>query len=357
MKLTRVVHLVICLSLFLLFSFISLEAGSNNCWISGNSSEKLKPVKDEIIRAVNDTFYVTVNCDTKLLVGNVMQNDIHNQKEIEICYIFAPTTGVLIFGGHGIFNLSFPDRFSGEIEFSYGVCEKDNKEHRSDAKVTVFVKNDNDCDGITDEIDFDNDNDGILNIDEGNGELDSDEDGIPDSFDIDSDNDGISDNVEWQHEGEYINPLQIDSNKNGWDDAYDVYLDGIYYEPEDTDKNGIPDFLDMDTDNDGFSDKTEGFDTDGDGFAEIKLLQSDSDKDGLDDAFDVISGWSEGCNSTGTSSPLPDLNKNGIRDWRENLIKSKEDGDSKQEITETDQIFVYPNPSNGNFNLVVSDFT
>lgn len=312
-------------------------------------------MEDDAVRAVNDTFYVTINCETKMLIGNVMKNDIHGTKEIEICYIVSPTTGVLYFGGHGLFNFYFPERYSGKVEFSYGISETDHKDSCSMASVTVFVSNDNDCDGVTDETDLDNDNDGILNVDEGDGLLDSDEDGIPDSFDIDSDADGIPDNTEWQYEGSQIEPLQNDINKNGWDDAYDVFLNGTYYEPEDTDKNGIPDFLDLDTDNDGFSDKSEGFDTDGDGFAEIKPLKSDSDKDGLDDAFDIVSDWSLACNSTGSCSPLPDRNKNGIRDWRDTGITAEDDGNAKQEISGKDQLFIYPNPSNGNFNIVTPE--
>ena len=53
---------------------------------------------------------------------------------------------------------------------------------------------DTDGDGVTDDIDIDDDNDGILDTIEGTGDFDS--DGIPNRLDLDSDNDGIFDLLE-----------------------------------------------------------------------------------------------------------------------------------------------------------------
>jgi len=53
---------------------------------------------------------------------------------------------------------------------------------------------DNDKDGIADEDDLDDDNDGILDIYEGEGDTDG--DGIINSFDLDSDGDGCFDVIE-----------------------------------------------------------------------------------------------------------------------------------------------------------------
>ena len=61
---------------------------------------------------------------------------------------------------------------------------------------------DNDNDGVLDVDDPDDDNDGILDVDEdvnGDGDYtndDTDGDGIPNVFDLDSDNDGIVDVIE-----------------------------------------------------------------------------------------------------------------------------------------------------------------
>ena len=61
--------------------------------------------------------------------------------------------------------------------------------------VTVINSEDWDEDGIPDNIDLDDDNDGILDILEGE-DIDTDGDGIPNSKDTDSDGDGCYDAVE-----------------------------------------------------------------------------------------------------------------------------------------------------------------
>ena len=55
---------------------------------------------------------------------------------------------------------------------------------------------DTDSDGVPDKDDADDDNDGILDVDEGGETLDTDGDGIPNRIDLDSDNDGCDDVLE-----------------------------------------------------------------------------------------------------------------------------------------------------------------
>ncbi len=178
-----------------------------------------------------------------------------------------------------------------------------------------------DCDGISDDIDIDDDGDGILDIDEGDRTVDTDEDGIWDSLDIDSDNDGITDNVEWQQEGNYIVPSGIDANANGWDDAYDPDEGGTYYAATQTDSDGIPDYLDNDSDNDDISDIIEGNDSDFNHEADFMPVGSDSDGDGLDDAYDTYdflsSNANEYLNAVSSNVPLQDWDNNNLRDWRD----------------------------------------
>ena len=59
---------------------------------------------------------------------------------------------------------------------------------------SIKIAGDNDQDGIIDAIDLDDDNDGILDTDEGGGDIDG--DGTPNWFDLDSDGDGCSDTEE-----------------------------------------------------------------------------------------------------------------------------------------------------------------
>ncbi len=80
---------------------------------------------------------------------------------------------------------------------------------------------------------------------------DSDSDGIPDQLDFDSDNDGITDVIETQ--GIPFSPATgVDTNHDGIDDAFALGLT-----PIDSDADNIPDYLDLDSDNDGIYDLNE----------------------------------------------------------------------------------------------------
>ena len=63
------------------------------------------------------------------------------------------------------------------------------------AELEVF-KTDTDEDGVPDDDDLDDDNDGILDSAEGGETLDTDGDGTPNRIDIDSDGDGCNDVIE-----------------------------------------------------------------------------------------------------------------------------------------------------------------
>lgn len=148
--------------------------------------------------------------------------------------------------------------------------------------------------------------------------VDTDGDGIPNYQDLDSDGDGIPDNVEAQTSLNYIAPSGIDANNNGLDDAYES--NGIT--PVDTDGDGAPDFMDLDSDNDGTSDTTE---------AVLTLSGSDSDNDGLDNNIDTTTGYADPggtidnpLNTNGGSLMLPDsdgdVTSGGDLDFRDDTF-------------------------------------
>ncbi|MET7030802.1 gliding motility-associated C-terminal domain-containing protein, partial [Sediminicola luteus] len=130
---------------------------------------------------------------------------------------------------------------------------------------SIAMTLDTDKDGVSNEYDIDDDGDGIIdtnedaNLDMDNNPAtnptDTDNDGIPNYLDLDSDNDGILDNVEAQNFKNYIAPSGNDNNGNGLDDAYEGNTAGII--PIDTDKDSVPDYLDIDSDNDGIKDSNE----------------------------------------------------------------------------------------------------
>ncbi len=109
---------------------------------------------------------------------------------------------------------------------------------------------------------------------------DTDRDGLPDYLDLDSDNDGIPDAIEAGPD-----PLS----------------------PLDTDGDGLPDFLDLDSDNDGIPDTIEAgsLDADGDGVVDCSTAPAFS-ADGFCDDVDPVNG--------GVAVPDPDTDGDGIVD-------------------------------------------
>ena len=101
------------------------------------------------------------------------------------------------------------------------------------------VPSDLDGDGINNDVDFDDDNDGILDEIEGTGDIDN--DGIINSYDSDSDNDGCFDVIE----AGFIDPDNDGIYGSG---NPEVNNDGkvseaSYNTPSDLDENSVMDFL------------------------------------------------------------------------------------------------------------------
>ncbi|WP_298488923.1 FG-GAP-like repeat-containing protein [uncultured Maribacter sp.] len=114
--------------------------------------------------------------------------------------------------------------------------------------------------------------------------VDTDNDGITNDLDLDSDGDGIPDNVEAQTTLGYTPPNNDSSatyaTNNGVNSAY---LGGLT--PTNTDGADEPDYLDLDSDNEGHGDTTE---------AGIALAGEDTDNDGLDDGIDTdVTGYND----------------------------------------------------------------
>ena len=174
----------------------------------------------------------------------------------------------------------------------------------------AFVGTDTDGDGIPDHCDLDSDNDGISDLVEsgqnasvvdtdGDGmhdgpvdpatgiplaagggtgvqPVDTDGDVVDDYLDLDSDNDGIADAIEAQPTAGYQSPsIGTDADGDGVVDTFDstTGLGGDFTAPEDTDGDGTPDYLDLDSDDDGLTDDVEsgltpGADTNNDGIGD-----------------------------------------------------------------------------------------
>ena len=131
----------------------------------------------------------------------------------------------------------------------------------NDESVTYDIWGDEDGDGIPnyrDVVDDGDNGDGsTTNYTNTNGDtipdiFDTDLDGKPNYVDLDSDNDGIPDVIEAQSTSGFITPDLVYGTDDGVDTAY---TNGLA--PVDTDADQIPDFLDTDSDNDGQSDVNE----------------------------------------------------------------------------------------------------
>ncbi|HEX2532145.1 MAG TPA: hypothetical protein VHK69_00340, partial [Chitinophagaceae bacterium] len=160
------------------------------------------------------------------------------------------------------------------------------------------------------------------------GLLNTDGHGLANYLDIDADNDGIVDLIEGQSTAGYLAPAGADDDADGIDNAYDNNDAGFAgtnnngITPVNTDGADNPDYLDLDTDNDGYSDRTEGWDTNGNnsiGAGEVGYAgTSDADGDGLLDEYDSNDAASNPANgTTPVSYPNADRPSTPERDWRE----------------------------------------
>jgi len=210
-----------------------------------------------------------------------------------------------------------------------------------------------DNDAIPDEIDTDSDNDGLPNIQE--GLVDTDNDGWPDFLDLDSDNDTIPDLLETILDRSIVNAIDADLNGqidagidlggNGFANQLELGIDSgsINFQIPDADADGIPNLRDLDSDNDGLSDRleyrndssfqfaqidsimdgnqngiddtllpiTEFFDADGDGFE--NAFDLDSDNDGLSDLLETA-GTGFDSDNNGRIDNFMDADRNGYHD-------------------------------------------
>ena len=175
----------------------------------------------------------------------------------------------------------------------------------------VFKIFDDDFDGLTANLDIDDDNDGITDLNENggfDGFLDADADGFPNFFDpsfagfIDANSDGINDNFDVDLDG-VINQIDIDTDNDaipdlieagGVDTNGDGRIDGAF---ADSDGDGLHNTYDASSGGDALPNR----DLDGDGVPNSKDL--DSDNDGISDLWEA-GGFAEDIHNSGTLGGL-----------------------------------------------------
>ncbi|TVZ55466.1 gliding motility-associated-like protein [Lutibacter sp. Hel_I_33_5] len=154
---------------------------------------------------------------------------------------------------------------------------------------------------------------------------DSDGDGIEDALDLDSDNDGIKDFDEFA--GQKISLTGNDTNLDGLDDVFNNLT------ISDFDKDGIPDYLDVDSDNDGIYDSTEAghnLDANLDGVIDNPIVGTNG----------LVNSLETTANSGILKTPTSDING----DNRINSVDLDADGDRCFDVIEAG--FLDPNNDN-----------
>lgn len=227
-----------------------------------------------------------------------------------ICDIYQPST----MGGGGSASDTDEDGIADEHDPDADgdglAAEVDTDEGGTELEIE-----DVDNDGLPNHLDGDSDGDGIPDSEESTTN-DQDGDGLKDFLDTDADGDGLGDFIEAQNSSTPVALSGFDDDDDGLDNSFDPDHGGMSLSsPEDTDSDGIKDYLDSDSDNDGISDLTEGNDFNQNGSADTSPIGLDTDNDGLDDAFDP--------DLAGTTPGRQDTDGDGVSDYRD----TDDDGD------------------------------
>lgn len=205
-------------------------------------------------------------------------------------------------------NLGNLNGCSGYIERIWTLTDDCGNRTQGSQIIWVTDPDNGDKDPTPDPFDHDDDNDGIPDIVETTADTDG--DGITNELDLDSDNDGIPDIVEAGFPDRDGNGTIDNFLFEGWDkdgdgfgagfDANDLdtsLIGSNNFDPlslqNDRDQDGIPNYWDLDSDNDGIPDLIEagGVDEDGNGIIDYPstgdpLSMEDGDGDGFVDTYD-----------------------------------------------------------------------
>ena len=235
--------------------------------------------------------------------------------------ISLPSKGTLTYNGNPVsvndmindVTLLVYTTASGEFganytSFSFKVKDGSDALSATTYSATIAAAQDTDGDGIPNDLDTDDDNDGTPDTDDDfplddSEDTDTDGDGTGDNADTDDDNDGTpdtdddfplddSEDTDTDGDGTGDNADTDDDNDGTPDTDDDFPLDDS--EDTDTDGDGTGDNADTDDDNDGTPDSEDAFpkddsedtDTDGDGTGDN--ADTDDDNDGTPDSEDAF---------------------------------------------------------------------
>ncbi|WP_343328816.1 T9SS type A sorting domain-containing protein [Polaribacter staleyi] len=223
----------------------------------------------------------------------------------------------------------------------------------NNGRPNTYLNGDTDNDGILDNLDLDADNDGIPDLIEAGG-IDTDGNGMVDNITSkgklsnDTDNDGFDDAVDGTVAGTSNNKdnalvvTGTDTNNDGKPNSYDT---------GDSDKDGIPNYLDLDSDNDGIVDIIEagGEDANRDGkvdaIATNGTLTKDINYDGFDDNVQNTPLVTTGLDTDNDGNPNSYTKGDTDSDGKPNFLDIDADDDGIPDNIEGQTTAGYKKPS------------
>ena len=263
--------------------------------------------------------------------------------------ISLPSKGTLTYNGNPVsvndmindVTLLVYTTASGEFganytSFSFKVKDGSDALSATTYSATIAAAQDTDGDGIPNDLDTDDDNDGTPDTEDAfpkddSEDTDTDGDGVGDNADDDADNDGTPDS----EDAFPTDPNEdSDADGDGIGDNEDNDDDNDGVTDEDNDGDGLGDNVDTDDDNDGIPDDQDAFptdanedtDTDGDGIGDN--ADTDDDADGYSDELEI----EQGTDPTDASSIPLDTDGDGIPD-------SLDDDDDNDGVVDGDDAF------------------
>ena len=208
------------------------------------------------------------------------------------------------------------------VDFIFGTTRgttSDIAGRNSGLVIEVLLPTDTDSDGIADHLDLDSDNDGISDLVESG----------QNAATNDTNNDGIHDSV-----ADAATAVTGDTDNDGLADVADGDNGGTDVTPVDSETvpDGIADYIDLDSDNDGIPDIVEAQPTTGyTGSADGDVTDQDADGDGVIDIFDSNDGTTQTFGGT-FATPNDDADDaDGIPDY----LDTDSDGDGIDDTTES----------------------